>query len=311
MIENCLLCRSKDIKVTQVISKEKLIEIYVYNFDFDISSELDENLINYYKCHTCGLNFFDPSSAGSGQFYEKLQVKRKQYYNPLRKEFLFAEKFIKFSDKVLEIGAGYGHFSKIIKTKKYLGLEFNNKAIEVANSEGINLVKGDIVKLSNDYIEKFDVVCSFHVLEHVQNSHQFIEAALKTLKIGGYLIIAVPCNDSILTSNHNHVLNMPPHHISRYYIKTMKYFEKIFSLKIIDYKLDFIGEKVTNNEYLTEIITNKLLNLCIPAEKILIDKDKYSKTKRFIHKLSGKFKLNKIIKIKPIGENMTFVFKKI
>lgn len=311
MIENCLLCKSKKIKVTQVISKEKLIEIYFDNFDFDISSELNKNLINYYKCYSCGLNFFDSTSAGDAKFYEKLQEKRKQYYNPLRKEFLFAERYIQCSDKVLEIGAGYGHFSKIIKAKGYLGLEFNDRAIEVANREGVNLIKEDIVKLSVDYIEKFDVVCSFHVLEHVQNPYQFIEAALKTLRIGGYLIIAVPCNNSVLTSNHNHVLNMPPHHISRYYIETMKYFEKKFSLKIIDYKLDFIENKITNKEYLTEMITNKLLNLFIPAEKILIHKDKYSKTKRFIHKLNGKFKLYKIIKIKPIGENMTFVYKKI
>jgi 2-polyprenyl-3-methyl-5-hydroxy-6-metoxy-1,4-benzoquinol methylase len=311
MIERCVLCESTDLKLVQDISKKDLENLYFENFHFDISEYLVKDTIKHYKCNKCKLSFFDPSTAGNGKFYEELQEKRNQYYNPNRKEFLFAQKFINPKDSVLEIGAGYGYFSKLLTTDRYLGLEFNDKAIEVANSGGINLIKEDIIELSSKNIEPFDVVCSFHVLEHVQSLNKFLEASLKVLKDDGVLIIAIPCNDSILTSNHNHVLNMPPHHINRFYIETMHYFEKIFNLKLIDFKLDSVWERIPHMDYVTSVITKKILDMFFPSQNIVVSTNVYKRTQKIVHVLNKKFRLYKLFKITPIPENMTFAFKKI
>jgi 2-polyprenyl-3-methyl-5-hydroxy-6-metoxy-1,4-benzoquinol methylase len=310
MIERCVLCESNDIKLVQDISKKELENLYMQNFNFDISKYLVNTSIKCYECNTCKLGFFEPDTAGNGQFYEELQEKRNEYYNPQRKEFLFAQKFIKPKDRVLEIGAGYGYFSKLLTTNEYLGLEFNDKAIEVANADGINLIKEDIVELSSKNIQTFDVVCSFHVLEHVQSLNKFVEASLKVLKDDGVLIIAIPCNDSILTSNHNHVLNMPPHHINRFYIETMKHFEKNFNLTLVDYSLDSVWERMPYMDYVTSVITKKILDLFFPSQKIVISTSVYKRTKNMVHNLNEKLRLYKLFKMPPIPENMTFIFKK-
>lgn len=310
MIDSCILCESKKIKVVQNILKKDLTNLYRDSFNFDVSKYLKNEIIKCYKCDSCKLSFFDPDTAGTGKFYEELQEARNQYYNPERKEFLFANKFIKSKDKVLEIGAGYGHFSKMLSTKDYLGIEFNDKAIKEANKEGVKLVKEDIIKMSTKNIEKFDVVCSFHVLEHVQNLKKFIEASIKTLKHDGILIIAVPCNDSILTSNHNHVLNLPPHHINRFYIKTMKCLQEEYSLTLIDYKLDSVWGKIPHMNYVTSFIVKKVLNLFFPSQTVVTSKSRFEKVNNFIHKLNKKMRLYKIFKTKPIPENMTFIYKK-
>lgn len=48
------------------------------------------------------------------------------------------------------------------------------------------------------------------------------------------LIIAVPSQDSFLQYAVNGILNMPPHHISRYSDKTLKFIAKEFNLTLLE-----------------------------------------------------------------------------
>lgn len=48
------------------------------------------------------------------------------------------------------------------------------------------------------------------------------------------LIIAVPAEDSFLRFAVNGILNMPPHHISRYSDRTLKNVAKIFDLELLE-----------------------------------------------------------------------------
>ncbi len=79
---------------------------------------------------------------------------------------------------------------------------------------------------------KYDIVCSFQVLEHVAHVKEMILASLKVLKKNGKLIISVPNNESFIKYNSGGILNMPPHHMSLWEINSLFSLQSIFNIKI-------------------------------------------------------------------------------
>ncbi len=310
-IKKCILCHSEAIVLEQLLETKHLIELYQLQFGFDISSEFSNNkTIEFVKCKNCQLRFFETAYAGSGEFYEELQLNRKVYYNPDREEFTYSKDFIAKDDCVLEIGSGSGFFAEKIESKKYIGLEYNDKAIADAKSKGIELMKSSVEDYAKNSKEQYDVVCSFHVLEHVTSPYEFIKSSVELLKEGGKMIISVPYNASHLTNNVNHVLNLPPHHVSRWDKKTLEKVANIFNLEIVASKNHFV-EKTSKKNYLKEQMLTKALNITHPKNKALIEPQKLAKIKRITDALINKLKLFKYTKEENmVGENITYVFKK-
>lgn len=308
----CKLCNENRLVKVQSIAKRELVELYQETFSFDISNQLDKvETVDYYSCSNCGIEYFDNNTAGDGHFYEQLQLSRQTYYSPDRKEFSFAENYIQPEDKILEIGSGSGLFAQRLVKENYIGLEFNDKAIADAKKNQITLIKQSIEEYAETAKEQFDVVCTFHVLEHVKEPYEFLAAALATLKPGGRLIIAVPCNDSIYTSNVNHVLNLPPHHIGRWKINAMKNLEGIFPVKLIAQDISSPSEHLDKKNYIAEKLTHKVLGVLYPKQLLLMNKFKVKKIRRIVYKLNSILKLYTFHKDNEvIGENMTFVFEK-
>lgn len=311
-MKNCILCESEKISIYENVSFELLKKIYKNSLDIDISKGLEHDAdIKFYHCENCSLDFFEPKFAGDGSFYEELQRKRKVYYSPDRKEFESASEFIQENESVLEVGSGSGFFVQKIKTNNYVGLEFNDEAIKKASEKGIKLIKQNIEKYAENTQEKFDVVCSFHVLEHVQNPREFLKASISKLNPKGKLIIAVPCNDSALTSNHNHVLNLPPHHITRWKISSLIRLVDLFDLKLIDYKVIPISEDISKRQYLKYVMLKKVANILYPKNKIVIDPQKLNRVKKWTDFIVSKLRLHKMYNQKKIvGENVMFIFEK-
>ena len=81
--------------------------------------------------------------------------------------------------------------------------------------------------------EKYDVVNSFQVMEHIAEIGDAIKASVEVLKKGGKLIISVPNNDSFLNKDENNLLNMPPHHMGLWGKESLKNMEKVFNVKLI------------------------------------------------------------------------------
>lgn len=312
-MKNCILCESEKIKIYEVVEFEMLMKIYKDSLNIDISKEIEgQREIKVYQCENCKLKFFDPKLAGGATFYEELQLKRKVYYSPDRREFSVAAQFIKKNESVLEIGSGSGSFAQKIEVDRYVGLEYNDEAITKASKNGISLIKQSIEDYAKFNYAKFDIVCSFHVLEHVKNPRKFLEASISKLSSKGKLIIVVPCDDSVFTSNHNHLLNLPPHHITRWKISSLKKIANLFDLRIIDFKVISISEEINKKEYVKAIILKKTLNILYPRNKILIDSGKLTSIKRWTDFIVQKMRLYKLYKQSNlVGENVMFVFEKI
>ena len=107
-------------------------------------------------------------------------------------------------DTVLEIGASDGSFLKVLKD------QFPNLKITAVETDDITLEsRRKIVGKDNSFssldelIEKnreFDIVCFFHVFEHIKEVAEFLEKIKKILAPNGRVLIEVPSLDDPLLS---------------------------------------------------------------------------------------------------------------
>ncbi len=300
---DCPLCKSKNIKVLHKIESKDLVFLYKKMTGEDFSDLLNTN-INYCTCNDCKLGFYAPLIVGDERFYNSLQ-KFKWYYTDDKYEFSIAKDYIKNSDLILEVGSGRGNFCKFLKTQNYVGLDFSVEAKKMAEKDGITIENVTIENYSTENIEKFDIVCSFQVLEHVNNPFEFLQSKINALKKHGKLIIAVPNEDSFIGTTTNSTLNMPPHHVTRWGQNTLQYVAKLYNLKLIDIKTETL-QKIHYSWYLANKFQNRLL------ENKIID---LSAKRKFISKLSGIYAIitkgfinkNKL----PVGHTIVAVYEKI
>ncbi|PAF43794.1 methyltransferase domain-containing protein [Helicobacter sp. 11S03491-1] len=232
----CPLCHEQDCITQEIIQKNDLYDLYKKVFHIDISSMINSDII-YAYCKHCDLRFFLDSNGqmptGDDSFYSALNQLH-WYYMGEKNEYKFAKNYINPTDKVLEVGCGKGAFAKYLPTKDYTGLEFSTQAKKMAAKEGICIENISIEEYAQTHQNNFDVVCSFQVLEHVSDPGSFLQSKLEVLKKGGLMIIAIPSEDSFAKDWVNNILNMPPHHVSRFSDRCLESVAHIFNLKLCE-----------------------------------------------------------------------------
>jgi SAM-dependent methyltransferase len=214
----------------------KLINDWQATFGLDISDEMrDIESIFLYRCQASGLDFFlPPEAAGSEKIYQGLQ-KYAWFYMASKWEFIQALKDLRGAHNILEVGSGPGHFLAQAVNElpgiRIRGIEFNEAALREAWHRNLPVEQRRLEEIAATE-EKFDAVCSFQVLEHVSHPRLFLEAMVHVLSWGGRLILSVPNRESFLKHQHN-LLDLPPHHMTRWNAFAFKYMEKLFPLKIV------------------------------------------------------------------------------
>lgn len=232
------LMDSHDITLVETLDVKKLISDWQDIHTIDVSNEFGGNdTIFLYECNKSKLQFFWPQDiAGSDYLYAKLQ-KYDWYYMKDKWEYGMALKYLKNASSILEVGSGVGYFISIVQKKGIAikGLELNKSSVEIAKKNNLPIENIQLNDYSLIYPDSVDAVCSFQVLEHLSEPKKFIESSLRILKRGGVLILSVPNANSYIKYQYN-LLNMPPHHMTRWKAETFKYIEQIFPLKLISLK---------------------------------------------------------------------------
>lgn len=125
-----------------------------------------------------------------------------KHYNEVAKYFIkHIEKYVPdvsyFGKKVLDVGCWWGWFIKYARGKGAYVEGFDcandriNDAKEFIGEEGLNIA--DAEKIPDAYKDKgYDVVFSWHVMEHVKNHNLMMQGIHRILKDNGDLILAVP-----------------------------------------------------------------------------------------------------------------------
>lgn len=123
-----------------------------------------------------------------------------EYYNHLMHlaTYHYAEKFIG-GKKVLDFGCGSGYGSSLLsKTAEFvIGADISREAVDFANEKyaAKNLSFKTIDEIGD---EKFDVITSFQVIEHVSNDQEYLNTLKKLLKPDGILLISTPDRENRL-----------------------------------------------------------------------------------------------------------------
>ena len=207
---NSTLVPNGKAKFIKSISTKEIIKKYD-KFGFDARHLFsNKKEIAIYECLKTSYRFYYPFDvAGDSAFYEFFQ-KFDWYYMPWKWEHEITKTYLQNDISVLEVGCAHGAFLKKINElynlKNCIGLELNESTpAEHTNWKVINQTVQDYAKTNQ---EKFDLVCSYQVLEHIADVHSFINAKVGCLKKGGKLIISVPNNESFIKDTDT--LNLPP-----------------------------------------------------------------------------------------------------
>jgi SAM-dependent methyltransferase len=164
------------------------------------------------RCHQCSnvLSSFDHTLVFHPQLSgihdglridildEVFHTEENHFWMRFRRMFIYSifKDYVKFSDSIMEIGAGTGSVANYLIKKGYKNLSIGDvhiKALDYAKKYGIqNRYQFDLME--PPFIEHFDAVCLFDVLEHLDDDETAIINIRKMLKMNGKLILTVPAH---------------------------------------------------------------------------------------------------------------------
>lgn len=277
----CPLCESKKVFTRRTFSIASVRKDWHDTLSFDPFldfPQLDETL-GQHRCGICDLEFFSPQLPGNAGFYERLSRNNTWYYEEDKWEFDEAIQRLSKNQPIetlLEIGCGKGFFlQKVFNFSKTLGIDINKDAIETCKNKGLNVSLERIESIQ----QKFDTIVSFEVLEHIPDVKEFIQSVCNLLLPGGTLILAVPNPESYMREFNYILLDMPPHHLTKWSKRTFRHVASQFGLEIVgmadeplryvhyQYYLQMLASKYQNfygGGTLSQKIKLRLRNILMP-----------------------------------------------
>lgn len=147
----------------------------------------------------------------------------------------YAKNFVK-NKKLLDYGCGSGYGTHMLSqvAENVTGADISEEAVDFARKEfhSPNLRFMKIAELGN---EKFDIITSFQVIEHVPNDYEYTDKLKKLLNPGGVLIISTPDKTHRLFKYIQQPWNI--FHLKEYTAESLektlfKHFKKVEILKI-------------------------------------------------------------------------------
>lgn len=304
----CPLCCSWDNSRIELLEFRVLSMLYKTKLGINLS-ETDSEQVELRACTSCDLRFYYPALAGEEEFYENLQ-RHDWYYLTEKEEYEIAVQHVSEKDSVLEIGVGYGAFAERIPAKSYVGLELSDSAVTIARKRGLSVYKTSVEEHAKSQSNAYDVVCSFQVLEHVTNPRSFVEASLKCLKPGGKLIYSVPSEDSFPGWEVNNILNMPPHHMTRWTDTALLRLAKLFGLAVVDIRHDTLSDDHVPSLAVAQV-RNSLAKITGSERRSLDPRFATFFARAAVKGLSVFPEMYlRIKKLRPAGHSVTAIYKK-
>jgi len=133
------------------------------------------------------------------RYLEKLNLYKEYGYDIERERNFILEQAKPISGKILEAGAGKGHFSQVLAQQGYSFVAFDLSPEELHFAE-LNLAYYGLEKFVQFQIENaehtsfadksFDVIFSVNTIHHLSNPYKVIDELVRLLRPNGKLVLA-------------------------------------------------------------------------------------------------------------------------
>ena len=271
----------KSIDPKEIVKKWKNI------MGIELSDEFRNlNSIDYFKCSNTGLGWYEPKeAAGTSSLYQQLE-KLDWYYMKKKWEFTMALNLINRQSKILEVGAGGGHFLRLALKKNHFvsGIELNQKRAANMLAFGYEIKELTMNQLKEKTNERYDVICAFQVLEHVSNPLEFINDMICLLNPGGKIILSVP-NAAVMKKidpDNEDLLNQPPHHMGHWDKDVFYALEKLLPFKVKSFHYEPLASYHIA-WMTTQYLRNKILFMGKFFSKLLVNRYTTLPLRFFLH----------------------------
>lgn len=194
----------QDLKISCPNCRQVVSDIKFISNDYNRRISSDEFI--HMECGGCGVITIANPPKDLSQYYPNTYHHPHKDINVLKGN-AFHESYkidivkkFKNSGELLEIGPSYGAFTYLASQSG-----FSVTAIEM-DKECCNFLKTvvdiDVIESSEpenalkELNKKFDVICLWHVIEHLPNPFQVLSAMFSSLKEGGIIVLAAPNPDA-------------------------------------------------------------------------------------------------------------------
>lgn len=217
----------KDIRPSDLLEKQKTF--ILKDIGYLLSYYVDFTLVNcpscdknnfitkynkmgfrYVECNICQTIYTNPRPTTKilQDFYENSEnyeywnshifpaseeVRKKRIFIPrVDKIISLCNKYNIKTDSIIEVGSGFGTFCEEVINRKIfnnvIGIEPTKHLAETCRKKGIKIIEN--INLEDK--DKFDVLVSFEVIEHLYSPKLFIEKCKTMLKSNGLIVVTCP-----------------------------------------------------------------------------------------------------------------------
>ena len=234
---NCRLCGNK-LENFQIIKNMPKNVSVLYEKPV-VRHGIDTKL---YHCNNCDL--YQIEDLADNTYYDDylMTASHSNKLNILQdNELKNILKYANNKNNFLEVGCGDGNF--LLKANKFfknvIGIEPSEKFYKLCISKKLN-VKHMYLEANSNIEQKFDVIVSRQVFEHLNNPKEIFEKMVNLLDDNGIIFLDVPNGGKSIRENR--YFDIFSDHVNHWTVKSLTYLAEINGLTVVDIREGFDGD---------------------------------------------------------------------
>jgi 2-polyprenyl-3-methyl-5-hydroxy-6-metoxy-1,4-benzoquinol methylase len=161
----------------------------------------NDGRFRYYKCRQCGLVNLDLANGLDQEQYTEQWIDPtddgRRQHRDIDASFEFLTRYVQGPKRLLDIGCGNGRMLHLARRAGWSvkGIELSPKAAEaVRRTLGVDVVAADFLSVAptREDLERYDVICLRHVLEHLPDSRLAMQKIRAMLRPDGHVLLEMP-----------------------------------------------------------------------------------------------------------------------